>query len=321
MIKKLISWLVGFPKRAYTVMELRTGFATGLPILSSGLFGAYLVGHLRIIPLVLFFICGYSFNIVANVANEIRAYLKNEEDDKTLTEHFGSEGLVRGDATLLDAVLNLLGVLGIGGISGLGLTWLLNSWLLLVLGILGLVAALTYSLGPKPYIVYPVGEFVSGLFVGGLSSLLSSWIQVGQLILPSVLYAWICMMLTVFLMSTNNTGDYEKDLGVRRTLPHVIGFRASILIIIPEFITVLVAWAMLGLTVIPWWVFLIGLIIFYVQGYKRWYQAYYKIQKVYPEMGREFGPRPLLVIYHFHGWLTFIFWLLLIKESGKWLWL
>lgn len=321
MIKKLINWLVGFPKRAYTVMEVRTGFATGLPILSSGFFGAYLVGQLKIIPLVLFFICGYSFNIVANVANEIRAYLKNEESDKTLTEHFGSEGLVRGDATLLDAILTLLGILGIGGFSGLMLAWLLKSWFLFGLGMLGLLAALTYSLGPKPYIVYPVGEFVSGIFVGGLSSLVSSWLQVGELTLPTLLYAWICMMLTVFLMSTNNTGDYDKDLGIRRTLPHVIGFRASILIIIPEFLTVLVAWFGLWLTAIPWWLFLVGLVIFYVYGYKRWYQTYYQIQEVYPEMGREFGPRPLLVIYHFHGWLTLIFCLLLLMKEGKWLWL
>ena len=29
-----------FFERAYTVMEIRTGFATGLPVLSGGLFGA-----------------------------------------------------------------------------------------------------------------------------------------------------------------------------------------------------------------------------------------------------------------------------------------
>lgn len=74
-----------FLKRAYTVMEIRTGFATGLPILSGGLYGAYLSGSLKFWTLVWFFISGFSFNIVANVANEIRGYLKKEENESTMT--------------------------------------------------------------------------------------------------------------------------------------------------------------------------------------------------------------------------------------------
>ena len=321
MIKDLWRWALGFPRRAYTVMEVRTGFATGLPILSSGLFAAYLAGHLRVMPLLLLFVAGFSFNLVANVANEIRAYLKNEEDESTFTAHLGSEGLVRGDATLLDSVLVLLGLIGLGGLSGLALVWLLQSWTMLWLGVAGLTAALTYSLGPKPYIVYPVGEVVSGLCVGGLSSLLSSWVQVGELTLAHASYAWLCLILTVFLMSTNNTGDYEKDLGVRRTLPHVIGFRASIYLIIPEFMTLLVAWSYLGIQSLPWWLFVLGLVIFYYFGYLKWYKDYLKITHVYPAMGREFGPRPLLLIYHFHGWMSVLFLGLFLREGGVFQWL
>ena len=81
MIQKLWKWGIGFPARAYTVMEIRTGFATGLPILSSSLFAAYLTGKLNLLYLILFFVSGFSFNIVANVANEIRAYLKQEENE------------------------------------------------------------------------------------------------------------------------------------------------------------------------------------------------------------------------------------------------
>ena len=97
-----------FFERAYTVMEIRTGFATGLPVLSGGLFGAYLAGHLKLIPLLLMFVTGFCLNIVANVSNEIRAYLKNEENENTFTHHAGSEGLVRGDATFKDSIIVLL---------------------------------------------------------------------------------------------------------------------------------------------------------------------------------------------------------------------
>ena len=50
------------------------------------------------------------------------------------------------------------------------------------------------------------------------------------------------MMMTVFLMSTNNTSDFLKDMGKRVTLPHVIGFRNSIKIIIPEALIMIAAW-------------------------------------------------------------------------------
>lgn len=299
-LQTLIKWSLGFPKRAYTVMELRTGFATGLPIFSTSLFASFLTGRLNILYLVLFFICGFSFNIVANVANEIRAFMKNEESEETFTGHLGSEGLVRGDATFLDACLVLLAWIALGGLTGLALVYLTKSLGLFLLGLLGLLAAITYSLGPAPYIVLPVGELVSGLLVGGLSSLVAFWLQTGTLTKEAYLYAFICMMLTVFLMSTNNTGDYDKDQGIRKTLPHIIGFRNSILLIIPEGILVLITWSYLSFSVLLWWQSLIGFIIFFIQGYLRWLKDYLKIQKVYPEMGRDFGPRPLLLIRSFH---------------------
>lgn len=297
-----------FLKRSYTVMEIRTGFATGLPILSGGLYGAYLVGTLRLVPLIFFFISGFCLNIVANVANEIRAYLKKEENKDTFTGHKGSEGLVRGEATLKDASIVLVAFLIVGGISGLMVVYSTKSFFVLSMGIIGAVAALTYSLGPKPYIVYPVGEVVSGVLVGGLSSFLSSAIQVKSINLEIFLYAVVPLIMTVFLMSTNNTSDYEKDKGFRRTLPHVIGFRNAIKIIIPEFILMISCWSMLyligGLT---WWMWLSGLGIFYEFGYRRWYKDYYKIQEVYKEMGKEWGPKPLLLIYSFHTIMSLLF--------------
>ncbi|MBO0479046.1 prenyltransferase [Vagococcus fluvialis] len=281
-------------------MELRTGFATGLPIFSTSLFASFLTGRINALYLVLFFICGFSFNIVANVANEIRAFMKNEESEETFTGHLGSEGLVRGDATFLDACLVLLAWIALGGLTGLALVYLTKSLGLFLLGLLGLLAAITYSLGPAPYIVLPIGELVSGLLVGGLSSLVAFWLQTGTLTKEAYLYAFICMMLTVFLMSTNNTGDYDKDQGVRKTLPHIIGFRNSILLMIPEGILVLIAWSYLSFSVLLCWQSLIGFIIFFIQGYLRWLKDYLKIQEVYPEMGRDFGPRPLLLIRSFH---------------------
>ncbi len=290
-----------FFKRIYTVMELRTGFATGLPALSGGLFGAYLAKDIKVVPLILMFISGFSLNIVANIANEIRAFLKNEENEDTFTGHLGSEGLVRGDAKFLDAVIALIFMLALGGGSGLLVVLITKNINILIIGIVSALAAITYSLGPKPYIIYPVGELVSGIFAGGISSFVSAYIQQGKVSIEIFLYSLIAMIMTVFLMSTNNTSDYEKDKGIRVTLPHVIGFRNSIKLIIPEGIIMIVAWIILFLTSkITLIIFISGLLIFYYYGYLKWYKDYYKIKEVYKEMGKEWGPRPLLLIYSFH---------------------
>lgn len=302
-----------FFQRAYTVMEMRTGFATGLPVLSGGLFGAYLAGQLKLIPLLLMFVTGFCLNIVANVANEIRAYLEDEENEETFTYHAGSEGLVRGDATFLDSVIVLLFFLSISAVTGLSLVFITKNFNILAIGILSVIAAVCYSLGPKPYIVYPIGELVSGLFVGSISTLVSAYLQTNTLNLPMILYSVIPMMMTVFLMSTNNTSDYQKDMGKRVTLPHVIGFRNSIKVIIPEALIMIAAWLMLYLTRSITFIMLVtGLLIFYYYGYIRWYKDYYHIKEVYPEMGREWGPRPLLLIYSFNLILSIEFFIYLL---------
>ncbi len=305
--------MISFLKRAYTVMEVRTGFATGLPVLSGGLFGAYMSGHLSILPLILMFISGFSLNIVANIANEIRGFLANEESEKTLTGHLGSEGLVRGEAKLLDAFVMMFIMLFIGGASGLLIVWLTKDLMILLIGLVSVLAAIGYSLGPKPYILYPVGELVSGIFVGAISSYVSAYIQLGFFNKSILLYSIICMLMTVFLMSTNNTSDYEKDKGVRVTLPHVIGFRKSIEIIIPEFIIMLLCWISIYLIGdINIFIFVSGLFSFYYFGYVLWYRDYYKIEEGYPMMGRDWMPRVLKLIYGFNilmsiEFLVFIF--------------
>lgn len=307
MIKK------NFFERAYTVMEVRTGFATGLPVLSGGLFGAYLEGRLDILLLILMFITGFSLNIVANIANEIRAYLKNEENEDTFTGHMGSEGLVRGDAKLIDAVVVMMILLVVIGICGLSIVFITKNINILIIGVVSVLAAVGYSLGPKPYIVYPVGELISGVFVGAISCFVSAYIQTNTMSYSIVLYALIAMIMTVFLMSTNNTSDYDKDFGTRVTLPHVIGFRNSIKIIIPEAIIMIILWIILFMiSSITSLMFISGFLVFYYYGYVRWYKDYFKIEAVYPKMGKEWGPRPLLLIYGFHLVMSIEFLLMLL---------
>ena len=199
------------------------------------------------------------------------------------------------------AIIALMLMIALGGATGILIVLITKDIKILIIGILSLIAAICYSLGPKPYILYPVGEIVSGIFVGLISSLVSAYIQLGSFKLEIFIYSLISMIMTVFLMSTNNTSDYIKDKGVRITLPHVIGFRNSIKILIPEGIVMVVSWIILYfIGSINLIIFITGLFTFYYYGYVKFYKDYYKIQEVYKEMGREWGPRPLLLIYSFH---------------------
>ena len=299
---------MNFLKRIYTVMEIRTGFATGLPVLSAGLFGAYINGSLDIVLLILMFISGFSFNIASNVAAEIKGFLKNEDTDEVLTGHKGSEGLARGDASIGDAIIALMLSFILGTISGVAIVILTQRVEILIIGILSAIAAIAYSLGPKPYSNYPVGEVISGLFVGGVSSIVSAYIQIGKLDIGVILYSVITIMMTVFLMSVNNTTDYNKDMGKRVTLPHIIGFRKSIEIIIPEALLMIVAFmGLYYLGYIKIYMLIIGLVIFYHSFYLKWYKNYYKVKEHYPLMGKDFGPKPLILIYNFNLIMAVVF--------------
>ena len=58
--------------------------------------------------------------------------------------------------------------------------------------------------------------------------------------------------------------------------------------------------------------FCIGTFCMYYFGYVKWYKDYRKIKEPYKEMGREWGPKPLLLIYSFNLLMSagFIFFLL-----------
>lgn len=305
---------MNFLKRAYTVMELRTGFATGLPALSGGLFGSYLVAEINLLLLALMFIAGYCINIVANVANEIRAYQKSEEDEKTF-DHDGSGGLAAGKATLKDTIMVLIFFLVLAGVSGLTIVFLTKSLLVLILGLTAAIMAMAYSIGPYPYITLPINEFICGLFCGGISSFVAAYIQIGEINVAIILYAIIVAFISSFLMAVNNSSDFHKDKATRVTLPHVIGFKNSIYILIPQLLVVLACWViLLMIQAISLILFMIGLIILIYVGLIRWYQGYAKINAPYPEMAKDWEPKTLDLIYSFNGIMATSFLILIIVD-------
>ncbi len=306
-----------FLKRMYTIIELRTGFVGGSCAILGSTYAVMVQGSLNILILILITTSAFMMNIVANVANEIRGYKKEEEDINTLTGHKGSEGLIRQDATLKDAyiALVLISILGIG--SGMLVVLLTkNIWILLI-GIIGFISAVTYSLTPIAYAKFPIGEFVSGLNLGFLVFLVSVIGQGKSVDLNVIYMALISFFLVSFLMASNNTTDFQKDKKTRTTLPHLLGFRRSITIIIPQLIIVFILWFLVSYNLKDLFVGIIGYIIFIYAGLFKWYIPYFKIKEHNENLSREYGIKPLILILCFNFGMSIIF---LIKYIGTLKW-
>lgn len=94
----------------------------------------------------------------------------------------------------------------------------------LVIAIVGAACVLLYSGGKTPISYWPIGEFVSGIVMGGLICLASYYALTLELDWWVLLWASPVIIAIGLIMMTNNTCDIEKDTqSGRKTLPVILG--------------------------------------------------------------------------------------------------
>ncbi len=98
----------------------------------------------------------------------------------------------------------------------------------LLIGIVGGVVVVAYSLGPAPISRLPLGEFMSGIVMGGGITLACYTAQSGDfswMTLGKILWFSLPTMITIgLIMLTNNTCDIERDTQTgRNTLAVLLG--------------------------------------------------------------------------------------------------
>ncbi len=297
--------MVNYFKRVYSVAEFRTGFVAGSCGLLGVSFGIYMTDQLQPLLAVLIVISSFCFNIVANVAAEISGFI-GQEDISHQTGHSGSEGLVRGDASLFDAwsALLLFSLIAIG--SGLLAVLISDKLILLVLGGIGFLIAIGYSLTPVSLNKYPISEIISGLMCGSFCFIAGAIIYL-PLSLAMILFSLIPLIMVDFLMATNNTTDYQKDLGIRTTFPHLIGFENSIRILQPLIVLIYFIWIFLACAVLKSIILLVvGLLILTYCGLYKWYLPYRKVHIETEDLSRIYGPLPLILLLPFNFIISII---------------
>jgi 1,4-dihydroxy-2-naphthoate octaprenyltransferase len=204
MKQTFIAWL--------TAARLRT-----LPLSLSGIFfGATVVLAIKNFNPSVFhwaLIVTISLQVLSNFANDLGDGLKGTDNENRI----GPKRALQ--AGLLSARELKTGIVVLVILTGLAIYQLLqganlNSTsyaVLAVLGALSIVAALTYTLGKKPYGYYGLGDFMVFFFFGGVAVL-------GTIILftPKIPYSAIGYTLTAGSLSTavlnlNNMRDHQSD--------------------------------------------------------------------------------------------------------------
>lgn len=110
----------------------------------------------------------------------------------------------------------------------------------LIIGILGGLMVLAYSLGKKPLSYLPLGELVSGFVMGALIPLAVYCVFTGRFELQILLFSIPAVLGIGLIMMTNNSCDTTRDNDSgRKTLPVLVGEKCASFI----YRALLIAWA------------------------------------------------------------------------------
>lgn len=112
-----------------------------------------------------------------------------------------------------------------------------SSWMLLIVGAISMLIGYLYTGGPYPIAYTPFGELFSGVVMGMLIVLISTFIQVGTIPYSAILISIPSALLVAAIMLSNNIRDLVEDKeGGRKTLAILVGRKNAIKVLSSFFI-------------------------------------------------------------------------------------
>jgi 1,4-dihydroxy-2-naphthoate octaprenyltransferase len=204
MKQTFIAWLIA--------ARLRT-----LPLSLSGIFFGATVSLAieKFDPSVFYWalIVTISLQVLSNFANDLGDGLKGTDNDYRI----GPKRALQ--AGLLSARELKTGIVVLVILTGLTIYQLLQSAnlnntsfaVLTVLGALSIVAALTYTLGKKPYGYYGLGDFMVFFFFGGVAVLGTIVLFTPNIPFYAIGYTLTAGSLSTAVLNLNNMRDHKSD--------------------------------------------------------------------------------------------------------------
>jgi len=196
-----------------SAFRLRT-LPLALSCIGMGSFLAASVGSFNGVILSLCISTTICLQILSNLANDYGDTMNGADSE----EREGPSRAVQSGAISLKAMKLAIGVfVGLSLVSGLSLLYTAFGfdWQSLLfffaLGILSIVAAITYTAGRKPYGYAGLGDLSVLLFFGLVGVMGSSYLFTKQIELTFVLPAMSCGLFSVAVLNINNIRDIESD--------------------------------------------------------------------------------------------------------------
>ena len=165
-----------------------------------------------------------ALQVGVNYANDYSDGIRGTDAERVGPVRLVGQGLAEPRAVRAAALLSFV----VAGLAGLALVVLSQLWLLLLVGALAILAAWTYTGGPRPYGYAGLGEVFVFVFFGLVAVCGTAAVQVGS---ASAL-AWICGVgvgaLSCAILVVNNLRDIPGDtVAGKRTLAVRLGDSAT----------------------------------------------------------------------------------------------
>jgi 1,4-dihydroxy-2-naphthoate octaprenyltransferase len=186
------------------------------PVLVGTSFAGY---NATFLHTLLALIVALSLQIGVNYANDYSDGIKGTDADRVGPMRLVGSGAATADAVKKAAFLSFF----IASLAGLILSSR-TSWLLVALGALCILAAWTYTGGPKPYGYQALGEVSVFIFFGVVATVGTYYVQTESISREVLLASFAMGALACAILVLNNLRDLEKDqLSDKKTLAVVMG--------------------------------------------------------------------------------------------------
>jgi 1,4-dihydroxy-2-naphthoate octaprenyltransferase len=186
------------------------------PVLVGTSFAGY---NATFLHTLLALIVALALQVGVNYANDYSDGIKGTDADRVGPMRLVGSGAATPDAVKKAAFLSFF----IASLAGLILASR-TSWLLVALGALCILAAWTYTGGPKPYGYQALGEVSVFIFFGVVATVGTYYVQTESVSREVLLASFAMGALACAILVLNNLRDLEKDqLSDKKTLAVVMG--------------------------------------------------------------------------------------------------
>lgn len=190
------------------------------PVLVGTAFAGY---NANAVNFFLALIVGVGLQVGVNYANDYSDGIRGTDKERVGPMRLVGSGAATPDAVKKAAII----AISIAAIAGALLAFR-TSYLLLLVGALAILAAWTYTGGPKPYGYFALGEVMVFIFFGLVATLGTYYVHLRSLSFEILLAAIAMGSLACAILALNNLRDLAKDKEAgKNTLAVRIGDRRT----------------------------------------------------------------------------------------------